>query len=101
MKHLVNKPVTKKVPFLGDEVEVRKLSVKEVFAVQELVKKQSKSKAEDAQIALLRDVLRIAVVDAEKMTDEEFDSFPLGDLSTLVEEVMAYSGLSDQEAAGN
>jgi hypothetical protein len=28
MKHLINKELTEKVPFMGDEVEVRKLTVK-------------------------------------------------------------------------
>jgi hypothetical protein len=101
MKHLVGKPVTKKIDFMDSELEIRKLSVKEVLAIQGLVKKQNKSKAEDSQLGLLRDILRIAVVGAEEMTDDDFDTFPLGDLSNITEEVMSYSGLNNSEEAGN
>ena len=102
MKHLVNKVVTKEVEFHEGKVEIRKLSVKEVFAVQKLVKEHSKSKAEDSQVNLLRGVLRISVLGAEEMTDVEFDSFPLSSLSTLVDDVMAFSGLGEaSEEVGN
>jgi hypothetical protein len=33
MKHLVGKRITKKVPFMGDEVEIIKLSVGQVLEV--------------------------------------------------------------------
>lgn len=100
MKHLVGKVITKKVPFMGDEVEVRKMSVSEVMKVQELVNKSNKSKAEDAQIGLLRDVIRLAVVGADEITDEDFNTFPIGELSDLSNEILAFSGLGDA-SAGN
>ena len=100
MKHLVGKVITKQVPFMGDEVEVRKLSVSEVMKVQELVKKANKSKGEDAQMGLLRDVIRLAVVGAEEISDEDFNTFPIGELSELSNEILSFSGLGDS-TAGN
>jgi hypothetical protein len=100
MKHLVGKVITKKYPFMDDEVEVRKLSVAEVFKVQALVKKSSKKSDEASQLALLRDVIRLAVVGAHELSDEEFDEFPLGELSELSNNVLNFSGLSG-ESAGN
>ena len=100
MKHLVGKVITKQVPFMGDEVEVRKLSVSEVMKVQELVKKANKSKSEDAQMGLLRDVIRLAVVGAEEISDEDFNTFPIGELSELSNEILSFSGLGDS-TAGN
>jgi len=100
MKHLVGKVITKKVPFMGDEVEVRKMSVAEVMKVQDMVKKSSKSKAEDAQLGLLRDVIRLAVVGADEISDKDFDTFPIGELSDLSNEILAFSGLGDT-AEGN
>jgi hypothetical protein len=100
MKHLVGKVITKKVPFMGDEVEVRKMSVHEVMKVQDMVKKSNKSKAEDAQIGLLRDVIRLAVIGAEEISDEDFNTFPIGELSDLSNEILAFSGLGDA-SAGN
>lgn len=97
MKHLVGKQITESVEFLGDTVEVKKLSVSEVMGIQRLFNKSQKSKAEDSQIQLLRDVIRIAVVDAEELTDEDFDSFPLGELNKLSEDILRISGLSGPE----
>ena len=97
MKHLVGKVITKKVPFMGDEVEIRKLSVNEVFKVQELVKKSTKSKDEKDQISLLRDVIRLAVVGAEELTDEDFNTFPIAELSDITENVLSFSGIGQTE----
>jgi hypothetical protein len=102
MKHLVGKTVTQKVPFMENEVEIRKLSVKEVLSIQEMVKKAAKVKnpSDDHQLDLLREILRMAVVGAAEMTNEEFDTFPLGELTTVSETVMSFSGLTDP-TAGN
>ena len=82
---------------MGDEVEVKKLSVNEVFDVQALVKKLNKSKNEDDQITLLRDVIRIAVLGAADLTDEDFNTFPISELSELTEEILSFSGMGGNE----
>ena len=98
MKHLVGQIQTKKVPFLNDEVEIRKLSISEVFEIQKLL--NSKGKSDEMKV--LREVLRLSVQGAEEMTDEEFNSFPPGDLSALSEEIMAYCGLGEHgKTVGN
>jgi len=91
MKKFVNKQLTEVVPFMGEEVDVRQLSISSVLKIQELVKKAEKSKAESAQINLMKDVLRMAVVGAEEMTNEEFDTLPLGELTTWSTKVLARS----------
>jgi len=97
MKHLVGKVITKKVPFMEDEVEIRKLSVNEVFQVQKLVTKSSKSKSEDAQLGLLRDVIRMSVIDAADLTDEDYNTFPIAELSLLTEAVLEFSGIGQDQ----
>jgi hypothetical protein len=94
MKHLVGKKITKKIPFMDSEVELKKLSVKEVQQVQKLVKANEKNKDENSQIKLLTDLLKISVIGADELSDEEFSTFPIGDLTFLSEEIMSYSGLS-------
>lgn len=102
MKHLVGKKITKKFPFMGDEVEVRQLSVKEVFTVQDIIKKSQKSKANESnQAELLRNIIKIAVVGAEELTDEEFDGFPIAALNELSENILQFSGLSGDAPKGN
>lgn len=93
MKHLVNKPMTKKVKFMGEDVEIKKLSVGEVMQIQQ----KSKSIAEDekASIELLQFVISSAVKGAEELTAEDFESFPIDELSKLSNAVMEYSGLGN------
>lgn len=93
MKHLVGKEIIKDFDFMGDTVKVRKLSVREVLDVQKQINKMSKSKDENAQIGIIRELLRKTVIDADKMSDEEFDAFPLGELSELVEKSVEFSGM--------
>jgi hypothetical protein len=97
MKHLVNKSITEKVPFMGDEVEVRKLTVGQIMDMQKIIQKAEKSKADDAQLKLLCDIIKIAVVGAEDLSEEDFSSFPLGELSELSTHVMRVSGLGGVE----
>ena len=100
MKHLVNKLVTEKVPFMGDKVEVKKLSINEVFEMQKLVKSSSKAKSEEAQIDLLIGVIRLAVVSSEDVTDEEFKTFPIAEMTQLSNHIMRLAGMGDT-AVGN
>jgi len=97
MKHLVGKLVTEKVPFMGDEVEVKKLTVGEVMGLQKVIEKAAKSKDEQAQLKLLCDVIKIAVVGAEELTDEDFNTFPIQELTGLSEQIMRLSGLGGTE----
>jgi len=97
MKHLVGKLVTEKVPFMGDEVEVKKLTVGEVMGLQKVIEKAAKSKDDQAQLKLLCDVIKIAVVGAEELTDEDFNTFPIQELTGLSEQIMRLSGLGGTE----
>lgn len=97
MKHLVGKVIKKKVPFMGDEVEIRKLSVAEVMEVQKMVNKATKAKGDDAQLGLLRDVIRLATIGAEEITDKDFNTFPIAELNDLSTAILGFSGLGDEE----
>jgi len=97
MKHLVGKVIKKKVPFMGDEVEIRKLSVAEVMDVQKMVNKATKAKGDDAQLGLLRDVIRLATIGAEEITDADFNTFPIAELNDLSTAILGFSGLGDEE----
>jgi hypothetical protein len=97
MKHLINKELTEKVPFMGDEVEVRKLTVGTIMDLQKIIQKAEKSKDDKAQLKLLCDIIKVAVVGAEELTDEDFESFPLSELTELSNHVMRVSGLGGTE----
>lgn len=100
MKHLVNKLVTEKVPFMGDVVEVKKLSVNEVLEMQKLVKQSNKVKSDSAQIDLLIEVIKLAVIGADEVTAEEFKTFPIAELTGLSNHIMRLAGIGDS-SVGN
>lgn len=95
MKNLLKlKPKTVIVPFMDTEtVEVRKLTVAQVKSFQSYLDKTKESEDSDAGIAVQRDVIRMAVVGAEELTDDELDSFPLDDLSKLVTSILELAGV--------
>jgi hypothetical protein len=101
MKHLVGKEITEEFEFMGDKVTVRKLTVKEVLSVQKEINTLSKAKDESSQLKIVREILRRTVQGADKMSDEEFDNFPLGELTDLVEKAVGFSGMGGAQAEGN
>ena len=99
MKKLVGKVITKEFPFMGEKVKVKRLSVADVTKIQEVVKKYEKSKDDSDQIKMINEIVRMSVIDAEELSDEDFMTFPLAELTELVNNIMEYAGLGGP--AGN
>lgn len=99
MKHLVGlKQKTVKVPFMETEtVEVKKLTVTQVKEFQSSLTSAKTNDEEDTGLKIQREVIRMAVVGAEGLTDEELDSFPLDDLSKLVQKILEFAGIRNNE----
>lgn len=96
-RKLLNKRMTKKVPFMDDKVEIQKLKVSEVMEIQESAKAKEDGKEVDSQSGFdaMRQVIQLACPDASDMTSEEFNAFPLDELVKLSKHIMAYSGIGD------
>jgi hypothetical protein len=94
MKKFIGKKLTKEVKFMDGTVEIKVLTVGDVRAIEAKSKEQ---KEDGDQLDVLRFVMRLAVVDAEDMTDEDFDGFPVTELTKLSESIMGMS----QADAGN
>ena len=95
---LVGKKMTKKIKFMGQDVEISKLSVSQVLEIQEASKDAEKSEKEGFEA--LKKVLRFSVEDANDLSDEDFDTFPLDELVKASNQIMAFSGIGDQQKAG-
>lgn len=105
-KSLVGRRATKKFQFLGTDVEVNKLSINQVNEIQDkvaslpkIVEGESTSEASRAHLQLMISVIKLAVVGADEVTDEEFMNFPLSDLQKLSDDVLRHSGLGKDQAA--
>lgn len=95
IKGLVGRKMTKKVKFVGEDVTISKLSVAEVLEIQENAKKAETS--EETGFDLLKRVIRMSVEDADQLSDEDFDTFPMDELSKLSTEIMKFSGIAGNE----
>ena len=89
------KKIVEKVSFMNDEVEVKKLTVSEVLHIQELIKKAQNKKVEYDDMSLIKDVVRMAVTGADEITDEEFNEFPVGELTHLSSSILRIAGLGE------
>jgi len=113
IKSLVGKRITKKVKFMGEDIVISKLSVANVTEVQALAKRVDKDAkaaikaAEEAAelgispddvddmagLEIIRTVIRAAVEGASELTDEDFQEFPMDELSNIANDIMKFSGV--------
>ncbi len=92
IKGLVGKKITKELKFMGETVKISKLNVSDVLEIQELAKNTN---LEANGLDLVKRVIRLSVADANDLSDEDFDTFPMDELSKLSNEIMMFSGLGN------
>jgi hypothetical protein len=93
---LTKKPMTKSVKFMGTEVTIKKLTVGEVRAIQEQARAMTEKGDEgDSSFDILRTVIKSSVTGAEDLADEDFENFPMDELSKLSTDIMKFSGMSN------
>lgn len=95
IKGLVGRKMHKTIKFMGEDVKISKLSVAEVMDIQEQARGIDKDEAQG--FSVLKKVIRSAVEGADALSDEDFDNFPLDELSKLSAEVMKFSGIGQDQ----
>lgn len=91
IKALVGRKMTKTIPFMGEKVEISKLSVQQVLGIQESAKGVKEDDASGFEV--MKEVIRSSVAGGSDLTDDDFSSFPLDELSKLQGEIMKFSGI--------
>lgn len=95
MKQLLGKVKTVKVPFMEETVEVTRLTVAQVKEFQkELNASKDGEVDEEAGLKIQRTIIRMAVVGAKDLSDDELDSFPLVELTKLSQKVLELAGVT-------
>ena len=94
LKGLVGKRLTKKTKFMNQEIEIRKLSVSEVREIQ--VAAKAGSEDEESGFDVLKLVIRLGVSGADDLSDQDFDDFPVDELSRISAEIMKFSGMGNE-----
>lgn len=95
IKNLVGRKMTKTVKFINEDIKITKLSVAEVLEIQERAKLNAED--QDNGFNLLKKVIRMSVEGASELSDEDFNSFPMDELSKLSNEIMKFSGISSEQ----
>ncbi len=91
MKALIGKRMTRSVKFMGEDIKISKLSVAEVLNIQEKAKAIEGNDQEGFNV--LKTVVRSGAEGGADLSDEDFDNFPLDELSRLSNEIMKFSGI--------
>jgi hypothetical protein len=95
IKSLVGVRMTQSVKFMGQDIKISKLSVREVMAIQEAAKTLEQD--ESAGLDVLKSVITAAVEGAKDLTDEDFRGFPMDELSKLSAAIMKFSGIGGEQ----
>jgi|SRR5210317_1030662 len=98
LKSFVGKKQEKSVDFMGEKIPVRKLTVAQVMEIQEKAKDAGED--ESRNFDLLKDVIRYGAEGGDDLSDEDFDSFALDDLTKLSSAIMKHSGISPEQGKG-
>lgn len=96
MKNLVGKKQSKMVKFMDTDIEITKLSVARTLSVQEKARELESAGDEMSGLRLLTEVIRAGVADAAELTEEDFLSFPMDELSKLSNAIMEFSGVRNE-----
>jgi len=108
IKALVGTRQKKKFKFMDKDLDIQKLSYAEVMEVKVLAEAAQKAaadngsnaEAEESGFSLLKLVVRKGVIGGSDLTDEDFSTFPLDELSKLSGEIMKFSGISGEQTSG-
>lgn len=95
IKGLVGKKMTRSIKFMGEDLKISKLSVAEVMEIQD--KAKSLEKEDSAGFDVLKTVIRSAVDGGSDLTDQDFENFPMDELSKLSTEIMKFSGIGGDQ----
>ncbi len=96
IKGLVGRKMTKAVPFIDGEVNITKLSVAQVQEIQSSATEHEND--DEGGLKVLRAIVGLAVEGGSELTDEDFASFPMDELSKLSNEIMKFSGIASDDS---
>lgn len=95
IKGLVGRKMDKTVKFMGQDTKIFKLSVAEVMDIQARAKELENDEA--AGFGVLKTVVMAGVEGGKELTDEDFQAFPMDELSKLSTEIMKFSGIGTEQ----
>lgn len=84
---------TKKVKFMGQDIDISKLSVSQVLTIQEKAAVVDKATDPKENLKLLSMVIGFGAVELSELSEDDLFELPMDELSNLSQEIMKYSGM--------
>ena len=97
MKRFVGNIATNKIPFMGDEIEIRKLSAGAVKRISAASKDQSEENTMEVLVAVIKE--GVVLEEGEVIDAALLEEFPLDELNTLSTAIMEFAGITAAPAA--
>jgi hypothetical protein len=88
----VGKRATKDVDFNGVKVTISKLTVAEVMDIQRTSESADES---TTGLSVLRKIIDASVEGGRDLSDEDFNGFPMDELTKLSTAIMTFSGIGE------
>lgn len=95
-----NSASSKKISFMGGQLSIRKLTLGQVNEIREIAQSAKDEENEAAGLEVLKFVVRTGAEGGEELTDEDFASMPMDELSKLSNEIMKFSGMDPDGKKG-
>jgi hypothetical protein len=93
LKELSRANNTRKIKFLGRNIEIKKLTLSECQEIQRKSMDTDENN-QDQGFELIKMTIALGVPAAAEFSDDDFAEFPMDDLTKLAEEVMKLAGMS-------
>jgi hypothetical protein len=93
MTSMIGRRIEKMVKFMGEDLQIQKLTTGEMESVQEAAKANESDTDDQRAMKTLYAVIRAGVPSAADMSEADFKTFPVEDLNKLAEEIMKLTGI--------
>jgi len=97
---LMKKNRTKKITFMGGELEIKMLTFNQIKQFSELAEAAENANDIESNSKQMAELLKVSVVGMEELSIDDIGEIPLGTLTDVVNEVLLFNGLrnADSEA---
>jgi hypothetical protein len=85
--------ITKKYKFCGQDIEIQKLSVNNVFEIQKMTKEAEANPSDDSNLKIMVAVLKMGSAELVDETEESLFELPIDELNKLSSAIMEHSGM--------
>ena len=93
LRNVLSVNQTKTINVLGNKLTIRKLTLAETKEIRLTAQQNEDSDDAEENFEVLKKVLMLGCPDAQELSNEEFNAFPIETLNDIARHIMKFSGL--------